>query len=73
MTEPNPLMVDRHAINQAPPLVGHNVVSGDRALVEALAATAPPTSSPTSPSWDSKPVRPMPASTACSPTVTTPS
>ena len=35
MTE-NPPVVDRRATNQAPLLVGHNVVTGDQALVEAL-------------------------------------
>ena len=36
MTEQIAPSVDRRATNQAPPLVGHNVVTGDRALVEAL-------------------------------------
>ncbi len=36
MTEPNLPVVDRRATNQAPPLVGHNVVTADHALTEAV-------------------------------------
>ncbi len=42
MTEPNQPSVDRRATNQAPPLVGHNVVTGDQALVDALARHGSP-------------------------------
>ena len=73
MTEQIVPSVDRRATNQAPPLVGHNVVTSDLALIEALARHGSADLVDDLTGSGSRPARPRPASTACSPTATTPS
>ena len=65
---------NRVARNQAPPLVGHNTVTSDAALVEAVERHASADDGRVAAgARRARPARPRPASTACSPTSSTPS